>query len=47
MDGKRAYTIVAVHGGLAPLGARIEVPPDDEGLVSEILRTGGPVRLDD
>ncbi len=47
LDGERVYTIVAVHGGPAAAGTRVEVPPDDEGVVSEILRTGRPARRDD
>ncbi len=47
LDGDRAYTIVAAHGGPAPVGTRIDVPPDDEGVVREILRTRRPARLDD
>jgi signal transduction histidine kinase/putative methionine-R-sulfoxide reductase with GAF domain len=47
LDGERAYTVVAVHGGPASLGTHVEVAPEDEGLVSEILRTGRAARLDD
>ncbi len=43
----RTYTVVAVCGGPAPVGTRIDVAPDDEGVVAEILRTRRPARLDD
>ncbi len=47
MDGDRAYTLVAVQGGPATVGTRIEVPGDDQGLVAQILRTQRPARVDD
>jgi signal transduction histidine kinase len=47
IDGGRTYTVVAEHGGPAPVGTRVQVPPNDEGVVAEILRTRRPARLDD
>jgi signal transduction histidine kinase/putative methionine-R-sulfoxide reductase with GAF domain len=45
--GARSYTVVASCGGPAPAGTHINVATDDKGLVAEIMRTRGPVRLDD
>ena len=47
IDDGRTYTVVASRDGPAPPGTRIEVAPDDEGVVAEILRTRRPARVDD
>lgn len=46
-DEPRVYTVVASHRGPAPVGARVEIAPEDEGVIAEILRTRRPARLDD
>lgn len=43
----RSYTVVASCDGPARVGARIDIAPDDQGLVAEIVRTRRPARLDD
>ena len=41
------YSVIAACGGPAPVGTRLVVATDDEGVVAEIARTRRPARLDD
>lgn len=41
------YSVIAVCGGPAPVGTRLAVAAEDEGVVAEIARTRHPARLDD
>ncbi len=45
--GERAYTVIAVCGGPAPVGTEFAVGADDEGLLAEIARRRRPARRDD
>jgi signal transduction histidine kinase/putative methionine-R-sulfoxide reductase with GAF domain len=45
IDG--TFSVVAASGGPAPIGTRLVVAPDDEGVVAQIARTSRPARLDD
>ncbi|MFF5293712.1 GAF domain-containing protein [Paractinoplanes globisporus] len=47
LTGERTITVVATHGGPAPVGYTVEIPLDDGGPVAEMLRTGRSARLDD
>lgn len=47
VEGDGVYSVIAVCGGPAPVGTRLVVAADDEGLVAEIARTRRPARLDD
>ncbi|HEY0935106.1 MAG TPA: GAF domain-containing protein, partial [Trebonia sp.] len=46
-EGNRTFTIIATHGGPAPVGTSVVVPPGDEGSMSRMLREQRPNRLDD
>jgi GAF domain-containing protein len=46
-DGETTYIAVAVCDGPAPIGTRLEIASDDEGVVREIVRTRRPARLDE
>ena len=41
IDDGRTYTVVASRDGPAPPGTRIEVAPDDEGVVAEFRGPAG------
>ena len=45
-DGPRTFTIIATCGGPAPVGFKFEIPEDDEGTASEVIRTHRPARRD-
>jgi signal transduction histidine kinase len=47
IDDDGGSTMVASSGGPVPIGRRIVIAPDDQGIVAQVLRTGRPARLDD
>jgi len=47
VEGDGVYSVIAVCGGPAPVGTRLVVAADDEGVVAEIARRRRPARLDD
>ncbi|WP_051221472.1 GAF domain-containing sensor histidine kinase [Conexibacter woesei] len=48
VDDDAGGTLVAASsGGPVPIGRRVDIAADDEGIVAQILRTGRPARLDD
>ena len=46
-DADGAATVVGVRGGPLGVGARLEVPSDDGGVLAQVQRTGRPARVDD
>jgi signal transduction histidine kinase/uncharacterized protein YjiS (DUF1127 family) len=47
VESDGTFSVIAASGGPAPIGTRLAVAPDDEGVVAEIARTRRPARLDD
>jgi GAF domain-containing protein len=45
-DGPRTFTIIATCGGPAPVGLKVEIPEDDDGTASEVIRTHRTARRD-
>ena len=46
-DPDGSGTIVSVCGGPLDAGMRLEIPPDEGGVLAQIRRTGRPARVDD
>lgn len=47
LDKHGEWVVVATCGGPAPVGTRKVISADDRGIIGQILRSGGPARLDD
>lgn len=47
VDDEVTCTVVAVCGGPVGVGTQIELAPEDEGIIRQILRTRSAARLDD
>jgi GAF domain-containing protein len=47
LDAPHHWTVLASHGGPAPVGTRLTISHDDEGLLANVYRNGRPARQED